>query len=199
MLSSKAERLAGASLVCRKELRTGLLRWHHVCESSCGSGQARQPWIWLQRRPFQPRLLLPLPHDRQQNHRRQVNPPNRRWMSYQPSGCCRSEPFRPTRCQLASMGAGLKLKEARARWARREEVRVIQAAHHERRLREMKLASLKASYERSGASMARREIQLAELRVALEAAEAEEAAREATPVGIPVAASSANAVEGVLV
>ena len=101
--------------------------------------------------------------------------------------------------ELASMAAGLKVKEVRARLARREEVRAIQADHHERRLREMHLASREAAYERSGASLRRREIQLAELRVALEAAEAEEAAREAAPVGVPVAASSANVVEGVLI
>ena len=105
---AKAERLAGASLVCHKELTTGLLSWHHMCESSCGSGQARHPWIWLQRRPFQPmrprqpfqpRLLLFRPHDRHQNHRRQVNPQDLRWMSCRPSVCRRSQPFQPTRCR----------------------------------------------------------------------------------------------------
>lgn len=101
--------------------------------------------------------------------------------------------------ELASMRAGLKVKEARARWARREEVRVIQAAHHARRVREMDLASQQAAYERGRESQARREIQLAELRVALEFAEAEEAAREAPPVGVPVAASSTDVTEGVLV
>lgn len=101
--------------------------------------------------------------------------------------------------EMASKRAVLKVAEARARCSRREEVRVIQAAHHERRLRDIDIASREAAYERSGASLARREMQLAELRVALEALEDEEAAREATPIGDPVAASSANVLEGVLV